>query len=241
MKKFKKLIVSAFGVLMALSAVASSAFATSADNRSRASVQDGIVERQPMSELPDISEMTLVGTAENTEGDLRIVVDVYEKELSEEDQIMVQNSLRERGMLLNDDQIDVQNATQGASGSKIIEARMKVYNSASQSSIQLMEMYVGGVFFWMEDRNDVYIVQPYEPKYTKLVSQLYPSINEKSFTRENNQGGYWGGNRYAYMEYVVGMKKSADEKEISCSLYLEVNVKGVRRVVCSPSKYCYEV
>lgn len=241
MKKSKKLFVTALGVLTALSAVAGSAFATSADNRSITPAQDGIVERQPMPELPDISEMTIVGTTEKTEGDLRIVVDVYEKELSEEDQIMVQNSLRERGMLSNDDQIDVQNTTQGASGSKIVEARMRVYNSASQSSIQLIEMYVGGVFFWMEDRDDVYIVQAYEPKYTKLINQVYPSITGTSFKRDDNQGGYWFGKKYAYMEYVVRMKKSANENEIECKLWLDVNIVGEKTVKCSPSDICYEV
>lgn len=100
------------------------------------------------------------------------------------------------------------------------------YEPDTMESMHLATMRVKGHFFWSESQNYV-IVDEDSVEYgtTKLIDQKYPVITPHAPVCKSNQGGSWGGSKYAQIEYRVDFEKSKGFYNTH-TMKLIVNVKG---------------
>lgn len=165
-----------------------------------------------MEEIPDFDTLVLIDQNESVKDGVRYVTEVYSSSLT----------------------------VQASAGNNVdYFAVMRVYDDSTQNGVQLMQMMVGGAFSWNEDADTVRVEKYYQPSATTLTFQTYPIITPKGLESKNDHGGLWGGEKYAYIKYTVDMEKSAG-KHITCSLELDVNVKGEKTVKCKPSDIAFQ-
>ncbi|MCM1165453.1 MAG: hypothetical protein NC299_07325 [Lachnospiraceae bacterium] len=165
-----------------------------------------------MEDIPSFDEMVLVGEGESVKDGLRYVVEVYSPEA-----VMLSST---------GNHVDY-------------FAVMRVYNDSTQDSVALMQMKLGGAFSWNENENTVSVDTYYQPAATSLTYQKYPIITPKGLESKNNYGGAFFGDKYAYIKYTVDMEKSSGN-HITCTLELDVNVKGEKTVKCSPANIAFK-
>lgn len=155
------------------------------------------LEEEPAEKAPDDSEFTLVSTNEYTEGDYRYVTKLFRAE---------------------------SNAGLNAvwwHGQKEV-----YYEPGSENCLLLATMDIKALFHRSEAQ-DIIVVDgsTVECRTTKHIDQTYPIITDVDITYKSDQGGYWGGNKYAYVKYTIDVEKAAG-KHNSHSMELVVNVLG---------------
>lgn len=112
--------------------------------------------------------------------------------------------------------------------SKHIKYKREIFLNNNPDGIKLAEIAAYGIFGWNEDENDV-IVAEHQCFAYSCINQEYPKVHEKKYCVENNCGGAWFGNKYAYVDYVIELEIEKG-KRLTYGVYLEVNVKGEPQV-----------
>lgn len=168
------------------------------------------VDGYEIEEAPDDSEFTLVSTDEYVDGDYRIVMSLYKADT---------NSVKALA------------GTQDTWWSGWYDV---YYLPEVGTSERIAQMYVKGHFTWDEKQNYVIVDdRNVEHHTTNYINQKYPIITELDppIICSSNQGGLFGGNKYAQIEYRVDFEKALDLKHRYC-MKLIVNVKGEAEVKC---------
>lgn len=159
------------------------------------------LEEEPTEEAPDDSEFTLVSTNEYTEGDYRYVTKVFKAESHVRSSFIWWHGQKE-----------------------------VYYEPDNSNSIHLSTMDIWADFFRSEEQDVIFVDEDTIICETeKLVDQTYPIITDKDITYKSNQGGYWGGNKYAYVKYSTDIEMSNDYHNTH-SVELVVNVLGEAHV-----------
>ena len=158
-------------------------------------------EEEPDKEIPDDSEFTLVSTNEYTEGDYRYVTKLFKAESSARTTSVWWHGWKE-----------------------------VYYEPGNQYSLHLATMDVWAIFYRSEEQNVIFVDEDTIECTTKRhIDQKYPIITDKDITYKSDQGGYWGGNKYAYVKYTIDVEKAAGKHD-NHSIELVVNVLGEAHV-----------
>lgn len=87
-------------------------------------------------------------------------------------------------------------------------------------------MDIEALFLKSEKQNVIIVDEStVECQTTNHTDQTYPIISDDKPTYKSDQGGYWGGNRYAYVKYSTDVENSKDIHNTH-SMELVVNVLG---------------
>ena len=120
----------------------------------------------------------------------------------------------------------------GTSGSKtyICEA---TYSLPSPGGVQnkWVTIWVKGTFSWDNENNQANVTNCTKG-YTPLLG-LY-KVKEDTIKTEDNKGGFWGGNCYAYIEYDVVMSNGGNTYK-TFTLKFDVDVNGDYHIKTSPA------
>ncbi len=171
------------------------------------------VDGYDVEEAPDDSDFVLVSTDEYVDGDYRFVMSLYEADTNGVEALAGTQDTWWMGWY------DV------------------YYLPETGTSPKLAQMYIKGHFTWDEDQNYVTVdsrtVEYHKENY---INQKYPIITEcdPPIICSSNQGGLWGGNKYAQIEYRVDFEKALGLTH-RYKMRLIVNVKGEAEVKCSIS------
>lgn len=144
------------------------------------------IDGYEVEEVPDESDFTLVSTNEYVDGDYRYVDTLFKYD----------NGARSSSIWWN--------------------GRHDVYYAPpSTDGIHLATMRIKGRYIYSEKQNIAFVDEDaIEVEAINHVDQTYPIITERKPTYESDQGGLFGGKRYAYIDYAVDFEKSRGDHDL---------------------------
>lgn len=144
-------------------------------------------------------DMTLIKETETIEDNLRIIDRFYEK------QIAIQS--------VSDYEYK-----------EVVAHRYICGNGESYGELYLTM----SVYGWFKYNQETAYVVSASEKYEETEAGKGCYIGKNKFAQYSDCGGYWGGNKYAWVDYNIAMKLE-DGQQRNFGLWVEVNSKGVVR------------